>query len=191
VSTSVLLLVVGVGCGVAFAALAVWVQTLDGTKLRRVSWGAPLGLLAVGLLIGGGAYFIDDGQADTTLFEVEAETAAGPREFEVAVEHPGVEHRLWLHPSADAAPIRGGAPAELRVRLDDPSGRPLLEQALVLDVECRDVLDCEWADWSAPFTPTTGGAMRLSVTADGADVALVHLLVEDPEKTDGERAPGY
>ncbi|GAA3102409.1 hypothetical protein GCM10010464_77390 [Pseudonocardia yunnanensis] len=36
-----------------------------------------------------------------------------------------------------------------------------------------------------------GAPHRLSITVLTVDVPAVHLLVTDPGKTDGERAPGY
>jgi hypothetical protein len=98
VSTSVLLLLVGVGCGAGFGALAVYGQVGRRGRLREVEWRVPAGVLVVGALLGA---------------------------------------------------------------------------------------------WTAPFTPTSAAAHRLEVTVLTVDVPAVHLLVTDPEKTDGERAPGY
>jgi hypothetical protein len=80
---------------------------------------------------------------------------------------------------------------ELRVQLVDPAGRVLVDQPLLLEPECRRTSGCGWQDWTAPFTPTAAAAHRLEVTVLTVDVPAVHLLVTDPEKTDGERAPGY
>jgi hypothetical protein len=118
-------MLVGVGCGVGFAALALWVQTAAGTPLRKVSWGAPIGMLAIGLVLGGGAWFIDSGEAGTTLLELEAEGspagAPGPeREFDLRIEHPGVQHRLWLNPLAEQATESERDPVELLVRGGGP-----------------------------------------------------------------------
>ncbi|MCU1663078.1 MAG: hypothetical protein JWR58_3143 [Pseudonocardia sp.] len=55
-TTSILLLLVGAGCGAGFAALAVYGQVRDGVRLRKVRWGVPAGILVVGVLIGAGAY---------------------------------------------------------------------------------------------------------------------------------------
>ncbi len=189
-------MLVGVGCGVGFAALALWVQTASGTPLREVSWGAPLGVLAIGLVLGGGAWFIDSGEARTTLLELEAEGSppGGPgpeREYDLRIEHPGVEHRLWLNPLAEQATESERDPVELLVRVADPAGRELVAESLVLEAECPDVVFCEWADWSTSFTPPTDAVHRLSVTVLTPDVPLVHIKVDDPEKTDGERLPGY
>jgi hypothetical protein len=199
VSTSVLLLVVAVGCGAGFAALAVYVQVREGRRLRNVAWGTPTGLLAVGLLFGVGAYWLDSGIARSTLFEVDAAGSLGVavgasapvREYDVLVEHPGVEHELFVSPTLGDTWGDPEGVVELHVQLVDPAGRVLVEQPLLLEPECRETSGCGWQSWTAPFTPTTAAAHRLAVTVLTVDVPAVHLLVTDPEKTDGERAPGY
>jgi hypothetical protein len=199
VSTSVLLLLVGIGCGVFFAGLAVYAQLRGGGSIRRLRWWIPLGVLVFGVLAGVGAYWIDQGVARTTLFEVDAEgslevevtdPAAPVRAFDLAVEHPGVEHELLVDPITAGASEDAGNPVELYVRLDDPSGRPLIDQQLRFDVEC-DRSGCGWRSWTAPFTPQTAQVHRLYVAVLTIDIPKVHVRVEDPEKTDGVRAPGY
>jgi hypothetical protein len=199
VSTSVLLLVVLVGCGVGFAALAVYAQARGPGGLRDVSWGVPIGILVVCGLFGVGAYRLDSGIARTTLFEVDAQGSLGVpvgasapvREYDVLVEHPGVEHELFVSPTLGDSGGEADGAVELHVQLVDPAGRVLVDQPLLLEPECRRTSGCGWQDWTAPFTPTTAAAHRLAVTVVTVDVPAVHLLVTDPEKTDGERAPGY
>jgi hypothetical protein len=199
VSTSVLLLVVVIGCGAGFAALAVYAQARGTGGLRDVTWSVPLAILLVCALFGVGAYWLDSGIARATLFEVDAEgslgvragAAAPVREYEVLVEHPGVEHELFVSPTLGGSGGEADGAVELHVQLVDPAGRVLVDQPLLLAPECRRTSGCGWQDWSAPFTPTTAAAHRLAVTVVTVDVPAVHLLVTDPEKTDGERAPGY
>jgi hypothetical protein len=199
VSTSVLLLLVCLACGVGFAALAVYGQVRGGARLHTVSWGVPAGIVVFCALFGAGAYAIDHGVARTTLFEVDAEGSLGVavgapapvREFEVLVEHPGVEHELFVSPTLGDT---GGDPegvVELHVWLAAPDGRVLVDQSLQLSPECRRTSGCGWEDWTAPFTPTTAAPHLLAVTVVSTDVPAVHVLVTDPEKSDGERAPGY
>jgi hypothetical protein len=198
VTTSVLLLLVGVGCGAGFAALAVYGQVRGG-RLRDVGWGLPAGILAGGALFGALMYGIDSGVARVTLFEVDAEGSLGVpigapapvREYDVPVEHPGVAHELFVSPTlGDTWGDPEGA-VELHVRLADPAGRVLVDQPLLLEPECRRSSGCGWQDWTASFTPVTAAVHRLSVTVITSGVPAVHLLVTDPEETDGERAPGY
>jgi hypothetical protein len=199
VSTSVLLLLVGVGCGVGFAALAVYGQVRGGGRLRDVAWGVPAGILVFGALFGVGAYWLDSGIARTTLFEVDAEGSLGVvvgapapvREYDVVVEHPGVEHELFVSPTLGDTWGDAEGAVELHVQLVDPAGRVLVDQPLLLEPECSRTSGCGWQDWTAPFTPTAAAAHRLVVTVLTVDVPAVHLLVTDPDKTDGERAPGY
>jgi hypothetical protein len=199
VSTSALLLVVLIGCGAGFAALAVYAQARGTRGLRDVTWSVPVAILVVCGLFGAGAYWLDSGVGRTTLFEVDAEgslgvpagAAAPVREYEVLVEHPGVEHELFVSPTLGGSGGEADGAVELHVQLVDPAGRVLVDQPLLLEPECRRTSGCGWQDWTAPFTPTTAAAHRLAVTVVTVDVPAVHVLVTDPEKTDGERAPGY
>jgi hypothetical protein len=199
VSTSALLLLVGVGCGVGFAALEVYRQVCGVGRLRNVAWGTPVGILVVGALFGLGAYWLDSGIARTTLFEVDAAGSLGVQvgapapvlAYDVLVEHPGVEHELFVSPTLGDTGADPEGAVELRVQLYDPVGRVLVDQPLLLEPECRESSGCGWESWTAPFTPTSAAAHRLEVTVLTVDVPAVHLLVTDPEKTDGERAPGY
>jgi len=192
VTTSQLLFLVGLGCGVLFAALAVYAQVRGGGRLRDVHWGVPVGILVFGALFGGGAYLLDSDLAEQTLFEVVADgSAAEPvvREFEVVVEHPGVVHDLLVAPNR---PDDAEVPIDLHVTVADAAGRSLLDRPLHLEVDCggRSAY-CEWDAWYGEFTPLAVGAHRLTVSVLSPDVPTVHVRVGDPEKTDGVRAPGY
>jgi len=60
------MLLVGVGCGAGFAALAVYGQVREGIRLRNVRWGGAAGMLLAEVLLGAGAYWLDSGIARTT-----------------------------------------------------------------------------------------------------------------------------
>ncbi|MGQ0573948.1 MAG: hypothetical protein ACT4RN_07045 [Pseudonocardia sp.] len=173
------------GFGVFFAALALWAQPRDA------GWGVPIGLLAFGVAFGSLAYLLDSGLAETTLFEVDARGPAGVQEFRVDVEHPGVEHELLVAPRIDElADVPG--PVDLDIRVAAADGTSLLATPLLLGVDCasREYF-CGWESWYGTFTPRAAGAHVLRVEVRTPDVDVVHLRVEDPEKTDGVRAPGY
>ena len=102
-----------------------------------------------------------------------------------------MEHGLLVSPTLGDM---GGDPegvVELHVRLDDPLGNAIVDQTVQLAPDCRRSSGCGWEDFTAAFTPTSAAAHRLAVTVLTVDVPAVHLRVSDPEKTDGERAPGY
>jgi hypothetical protein len=186
-STSTILFLSAAGCGVLFAACAVWAQ---GVPLLKVRWAVPLAILAACCGFGGLAYLLDSDTAGQTLYEVEA-AGSGPQapvelRFDVPVEHPGVEHSLLLAPLTDEDVDR---PAELAVRITDGSGRVLLDRAETLEPRCDEF--CEWDTLTASYTPTGPGALTMVVTVGTPDVPTLHVYVGDPEKTDGQRIPGY
>jgi hypothetical protein len=199
VSTGVLLLCTGIGCGVVLAALAAYGIVREGTARRLRKWVTPLGVLLFGVLVGAGALWIDGGAARTTLFEVDAEGSLGVRPtdpaapvrvFDLPVEHAGVEHELLVDPITVDALDEAEHPVALHVRLDDPQGRPLVDEQLRFDEAC-DRSGCGWRGWTADFTPSTAEVHRLTMVVLTVDVPAVHVRVQDPEKTDGVRAPGY
>jgi len=199
VSTSVLLFVVCLACGFGFAALAVYGQFRDGARWRTVRWGVPAAIVAFCALFGVGAYALDGSTARTTLFEIDAEGSLGVpvgapapvRSFDLHVEHPGVEHTLFVSPTLGDTPGDPEGIVELHVWLSAPGGRVLVDQTLQLAPECRQTSGCGWEDWTTPFTPASAEPHLLTVTVISTEVPAVHVLVTDPEKTDGERAPGY
>lgn len=194
-----ILLLVGLGCGAGFAVLAVYGQVRGGTRLGDVGCGVPAGILVAGALLGAGAYWLDSSIASTTLFEVDADGSMGiavgapapVREYDVLVEHPGVEHELFVSPTTGDSGTDPDFAVELHVLLTDPAGEVMVDQPLLLQPECTRSAGCGWEDWTARFTPAAAAPHRLSVTVLTVDVPAVHVLVTDPEKTDGERAPGY
>ncbi|WP_214404238.1 hypothetical protein [Pseudonocardia lacus] len=199
-STSALLFLSLVGVGVLIGAAPVVVSLRAGDGVRGAPWGLAAGVVAFSALCGWGAYALDSASARTTLFEVVAEgsrgvrlsdPAAPVRFFDVVVEHPGVEHTVLVNPVVEAELTDDAAgPAELIVRLDGPDGRSYLDEQLHHEVECRRS-SCSWVPWYGRFTPVEAGTHRLAVTVVTIDVPKVHVRVEDPEKSDGRRAPGY
>ncbi|MCO1660201.1 hypothetical protein [Pseudonocardia humida] len=199
-STSVLLFLALLGVGVLIGAAPIVVSLRAGDRLREAPWGVAAGVVAFSALFGWGAYALDSVNARTTLFEVVAEgsrgvrlddPAAPVRFFDVVVEHPGVEHTVLVNPVVETEVTDdAGSPAELIVRLDGPSGRSYIDEPVHHDVECRRS-SCGWVPWYGRFTPAEAGVHRLAVTVVTIDVPKVHVRVEDPEKSDGERAPGY
>jgi hypothetical protein len=186
-STSVILFLSAAGCGVLFAACAVWGQ---GVPLPKVRWAVPLVILAACCAFGALAFLIDSGNARETLYEIEAE-GSGPQapvaiRFDIPVEHPGVQHSLLVAPLTDEDVDR---PAELQVHITDPSGQVLLDRTETLEPRCDEF--CEWDTLTASYTPTGPGGVTMVVTVNTPDVPVLHVYVGDPEKTDGERIPGY
>ncbi|MCO1657000.1 hypothetical protein [Pseudonocardia humida] len=190
--TSTIIFLSAFGCGLLFAGCAVlgqWAQ--KGVPLWK-RWVTPIAVLVFCAGFGALGYLIDDGNADTTLFEIEAEGpgAQVPAEvgFDIAVEHAGTEHELLVAPEPTTA---SPDPAQLRVQVTDAAGRVLLDEPVALDTRCPEVAFCEWYAFSGRFTPAESGEHRLVVTVLTPEVSLLHVRVGDPLKTDGERAPGY
>ncbi len=193
VTTSQILFLVMVACGVLFAGCAVVPELRGGTPLRRVDRTLPALILAFCTAFGGLAFLIDSGVAEKTLFEVEVpgSQAAVPEvlQWDVAVEHPGALHELGVYPNSDR---NVETPADVRVQLVDPLGRVLLDDERTLEPRCDGKgWDCTWDSYSAEFTPPSDGDLRLTVTLFTPDVPTVHVWMGDEEKTDGKRIPGY
>jgi hypothetical protein len=179
-----------VGCGVLFAWCGLLAQSGPKGPRGWRRWLMPAGIFAFCTLFGAAAFLIDSGNAETTLYEIEAEGSGSQVpvavRFDVAVEHPGAEHDLLVAPLSDASVDR---PAELQVQLTDPSGAVLLDDAVLLETRCEAF--CEWDYYSELFTPRVLGVHTVVVTVLTPDVPVLHVRVGDPLKTDGERAPGY
>jgi hypothetical protein len=187
-----ILFLTGLGCGVFFAAVAVWAQARRGS-LRDVHWWLPIGIVAFGTAFGGMAFLIDSGVAGKTLFEAEVpgSGAAVPSvlEWEIPVEHPGAAHELGVYLNSDA---NVESSADVRVQLGDSLGRVLIDDERTLEPDCSGKSwDCTWDRYETSFTPATDGELRLTVTLLTPDVPSVHVWLGDEEKTDGQRIPGY
>jgi hypothetical protein len=193
VSTSQILFLTGLGCGLFFAVLAVYAQVRGAGRRRDVRWWLPAGILAFGAAFGGMAFLLDSGVAGKTLFEVEVpgSGAAVPSvlAWEIPVEHPGAGHELGVYLNSDR---NVETPADVRVQLGDSLGRVLIDDERTLEPRCDGKSwDCTWDGYSREFTPPADGELRLTVTLLTPDVPTVHVWLGDEEKTDGQRIPGY
>jgi hypothetical protein len=188
--------------------IAVALVVLAWIVLRRKNWWSRHDdrkltlLVALFVAMGCVASWIDTGQARVTLFEVLADGSEGVtpgvdaplREFDVLIEHPGVEHILNIDPTfGPGLGVREAQyPVEVGFQLATPTGQLLVdEQAVPFAVDCSGRGRCGWDSESRTFVPTSTGPHRLTVVVITVDVPYVKVRVEDPEKTDGRRAPGY
>jgi hypothetical protein len=191
VTTSQILFLTGVLCGVFFAGVAVYAQVRQGAPFGRRYRTVPSWLLLGGAAFGAAAFLLDSGVAEQTLFEAEVPVAAAPPavlEWDIPVEHPGAGHELGVYPNSDRDV---DAPADVRVQLVDDLGRVLIDRTAELQPRCDTNGFCDWDGYSAAFTPAAGGDLRLTVTVLTPDVPTLHVRVGDEQKTDGHRIPGY
>ncbi|RZT83434.1 hypothetical protein EV383_0239 [Pseudonocardia sediminis] len=190
--TSTILFLSALACGVLFAVCAVYSQMRDGVRLGSVRWTTPAVILGCCAAFGGLAYLLDSGVAEQTLYEIEAEGTGAqvprPISFAIPVEHPGAMHSLMVAPKTDTDVTDA---ADVRVQLNDPAGRVLVDEPRTLDQRCPSDGRCEWDSYTKDFTPPGPGTYELVVTVLTPDVPIVHVWVGDELKTDGQRAPGY
>ena len=194
-TTSQILFLTGVLCGLFFAGCAVYGQRQQGAPFARSFWTVPVWSVVVGTAFGAGAFLLDADTAGSTLYETEAggtgaETPA-VLTFDVPVEHPGALHELLVDPRDDGVDVRN--PVDVAVRLADPSGQVLVDERETLGTRCEGgtVERCTWDSWSTDLTPAAAGNYALTVTVLTPDVPVVHIWVGDDAKTDGHRIAGY
>ncbi len=190
------------GIAVALVVLA-WIVLRRKNRWSRHDDRKLTLVVAVFVVMGFLAYWIDSGQARTTLFEVLAEGSEGVtpgvdaaplREFDVLIEHPGVEHTLNVNPTfGPGLGVREAEyPVEVGFQLATPTGQLLVdEQAVPFAVDCSGRGRCGWDSESRTFVPTSTGPHRLTLVIITVDVPYVKVRIEDPGKTAGRRAPGY
>lgn len=177
------------------ALFGIGMGALTGRSNRLLGVVFALGGLAAGWFI----YSTDSTMRRQTLFEAMAEGSTGVavgaeapvRRLTFDVEHPGTEHTLMVAPSMPP-PHSPGGPVDVETRLFDPQGKLLVEDARTYQV--RGSGRNSRPDWEAasfPFTPAQAGTHTLELTLLTVDIPRVHLRVEDPLKTDGQRIPGY
>jgi hypothetical protein len=187
------------------ALLLAWATTHFGRKagqpekkLRRLRWGFALG----GLAFAAFAYWADSGLRRTTLYEAliegtDEKTPRATRSARFAIEHTGVVHTLLVEPKPHWTQQAAG-PITLGVRLTGPGGVSLVDERATFGIRTeagrgstalvrRDV----WESLSFRFTPSALGPCELWLAIENAGLHEIHVRVEDPEKTDGVRAPGY
>jgi hypothetical protein len=196
VTTSQILFLTGVLCGLLFAVAGVYHQMANlRAPLRAVRWTVPAWILVFCTAFGGLAFLLDSGVAGKTLYETEVPgsgaTAPEVLTFDVPVEHPGAVHELLVDPRNDGVDV--DAPVDVAVRLVDPSGQVLVDERETLETRCDGgtVSRCTWDSWSRDITPATGGSYALTVTVLTPEVPVVHVWVGDDAKTDGHRIAGY
>lgn len=190
-STSVIILLSAVGCGVLFGALAVYEQARR-MPWRQVTWKTPIWLFVACAAMGGFFYLIDSDVAEETLYEIVADGpgAAVPSttDFPFVVEHPTAQHDLMVAPESSE---KITTPIRVHVRMTGPDGRSLIDEEQLLDVRCPPEEPCEWYTASKEFVPGRAGPHDLAVTVLSPGVTSVHVRVGDADKTDGQRIPGY
>ena len=193
-STSLLF---GLGVFALFSATAVligWGATKfsDWTERKRNVVCGFLGVL--GLAFGIYVYISDSNLRGTTLFEVDHAWEAGEAlTFRFDVEHPGVEHQLLVHPHPGSF-NESAAPIALRLECMDSDGRKILAEDLQFEVReegGRTARQNVWQSHTLRFTPDEVVTISIAVSSLDGWPPQLHLRVEDPEKRDGRRAPGY
>jgi hypothetical protein len=198
VSTSQILFLTGVACGVLFAGCAVYHQVGQlGVAWRAVRWTVPAWIMVFCTGFGALAFVLDAGVANKTLFEAQVagtgDAAPAVLTFTVPVEHPGARHAFDVNPRDDGGSVDD--PIDVAVRLTDPTGAVLVDERETLDT--RDdsgnsaITHRVWDSWDREITPTRAGDYELTVTVLSPDVPEVHVWVGDDRKTDGHRISGY
>lgn len=144
-------------------------------------------------------FFSDSELRRTTLFEIdESWDHDGPFTIQFEVENPNVEHRIHVDPKLKI--LRSAKrPITLRVEaIEVGSGQQLLGEDYLFEVRERsggarptDRGPSYWKPVTIPFRPPRHGLIELRVSAVDGKPGRLHLLVRDPEKTDGKRASGY
>ena len=186
----------------ALAILCAWAVVRFGRKAGQSP--AKLRNLAIGFVAGGiafaaFAFFTDYGQRQVTLFEALLEGSKGVevpvvRSARVVVEHAGVEHILTVMPKPAFAESAGRpVPARVLFRTDD--GVTLVSETVTFEVRTESSKNgpvrTVWDSRTWSFRPARTGPAVLEIALLIPGVHEVFIRIEDPEKRDGERAPGY
>ena len=188
--------------GLAVVPSILGIRAYRGAQLRqgrgKEAKPPPLIPLAKGVaVLVGGAFMLNSGMADKTLFEAQVagtgDTAPVELTFTVPVEHPGARHAFDVNPRADGADVSD--PIEVAVRITDPSGAVLVEEHKTLDVRddstTSGISNYVWDSWDGELVPTQAGDYVLTVDVLSPHVPEVHVWVGDDQKTDGHRIAGY
>ena len=196
-TTSQILFLTGVLCGVLFAGCAVVGQLRQGEPFARSYWTVPVWAFVLCTGFGGLAFLLDSGVAGKTLFEAQVDgtgdTAPAVLTFTVPVEHPGARHSFDVNPRDDEGSVDD--PIDVAVRLTDPSGAVLVDERQRLDTRddstSSGISHRVWDSWDRDLTPARAGDHLLTVTVLSPHVPQVHVWVGDEQKTDGHRIDGY
>ena len=196
-TTSQILFLTGVLCGVLFAGCAVVGQLRQGEPFAQSYWTVPVWAFVLCTGFGGLAFLLDSGVAEKTLFEAQVDgtgdAAPAVLTFTVPVEHPGARHSFDVNPRDDEGSVDD--PIDVAVRLTDPSGAVLVDERQHLDTRddstSSGISHRVWDSWDRDITPATAGDHVLTVTVLSPGVPEVHVWVGDEQKTDGHRIDGY
>lgn len=190
----------------ALFALLTWVVSTTHPDIaqnpvqRRRTQFTALCFLLFGAAFGYAAFAIDNQMRITTLHETMVEgslettpnTPAPVRTISFTVDHPGVEHELYLSPTADLLHIPK-SDAELTFSLEAPDGKSLLSERTE-SFRVRPATEDHRADWNGktfPFTPSNAGIYTVHLTPITANIPRIQVRITDPLKRDGKRMPGY
>jgi hypothetical protein len=179
-----------------FLIFAGLILVFGGATPQRSRW------LAIGLALGGMAFAVYGGLADSrmravTLIELEVPGSEGlsanatppVREVRFTVEHADIEHTLTYWPTG-AGVLGGIGTVEVGIELRDPAGTPLFQRT-ERHTPNSSRQSTDWSSVSIPFTPMALGEYTLLITPLTPDIPFVHIRIEDPLKRDGVRMRGY
>jgi hypothetical protein len=187
----------GFGVCAFFAVLMLVSRKKTGLSQRGTIVGA-VAFVMLGVVMGGGAFLIDNQMRITTLHEEvipgsmgqKPDTPAPLRKVTFAIEHPQIGHTLTLWPESDATP---DFTAKLHIRLVNGQGATLLEAEPEYEPQLGSGRNprVEWDTQSYSFVPQRAETFTLYVTPITTDIPRVHVYITDPQKRNGVRLPGY
>ena len=141
-------------------------------------------------------YRTDSLMRATTLHELVESTDGEQFASEFVVQSPHVSHELLVAPVATVwSPA--DAPLRAKIQVTFADGTMVLEEYFQFEVR-RQTLGSSrrarfdaWETASFTFTPQRDGRHELRITAVGRSLPKLHVRVEDPTMTNGQRAVGY
>jgi hypothetical protein len=192
---------------VSFLAIAAGLRIFDafirrrfGIRLARFRWLA----VSIAVFAIAAAWFVfatDYRSRITTLHEeiidgmlgLQEGAKASARSVRFEVEHPGVEHTLFVAPMICSG-IDAYFEIQIACRLEDAQGEVLIDEVHTFKPGKRlsrlvTIRDWESAEWH--FTPATRGEYTVIIRPQTTDIPKLHVRITDPFKRDGKRMPGY
>lgn len=188
------LLVAALGIGMGLLFLRTGPSLAGWSQGRAVA--AALACVVGGLVGGWFAYTMDNHHRAITLFEVVADWESGSRLVDetIVLEHPGVEHTLRVKPDTPPG-HKALTPVRLRIEVIPDNNDALVsttQEFAMRDEGGGKGRLTQWDSHWFKFTPTGARTIQLRISPVGGSYPpLVFVRLEDPLKTDGERAPGY
>ena len=164
-------------------------------RARRAGVLLPM----LGVVMGYGAFALDDRVAAATLFEVMAEgsvglapgTPAPARRFDFNVAHPGVEHDLLVAPVSKMFETPTSA-VDISISLEGAAGERLIPERIErFSIVGGSRRKTDWEGKTFRFTPRGAGPHTVRVIPMTVGIPGIHIRVGDPLKQDGQRIPGY